>query len=82
MFKLISKTSSQKEGWFKSIKAMECGSSVVIQVSTQQRNTDGSYSVAEALTTVPQTKIKTYYDENKKVKSREIIKYYLCCDNY
>ena len=51
-FKLISKASSQNEGWMKSTKAMQCGSDVVVQVTTQQRNPDGSYSIAEALTTV------------------------------
>ena len=51
-FKLISKASSEQEGWMKSTKAMQVGSSVVIQVTTQQRNPDGSYAVAEALTTV------------------------------
>lgn len=52
MFKLISKASSEAEGWMKSTKAMQCGRSVVVQVTTQQRNDDGSYSIAEALTTV------------------------------
>ena len=37
-FKLISKASSQEEGWMKSTKAMEIeGVGVVIQVTTQQR---------------------------------------------
>jgi hypothetical protein len=44
--------------WMKSTKAMQAGTSVVIQVTTQQRNPDGSYVVAEALTTVPMVKIK------------------------
>lgn len=51
-FKLISKASSEKEGWMKSTKAMNTGVSVVVQVTTQQRNIDGTYSIAEALTTV------------------------------
>lgn len=51
-FKLISKASSQNEGWMKSTKAMQCGNSVVVQVTTQQRNPNGSYAIAEALTTV------------------------------
>ena len=52
-FKLISKASSESQGWMKSTKAMNVGEyTVVIQVTTQQRNADGSYSVAEALTTV------------------------------
>ena len=48
-FKLISKASSEAEGWMKSTKAMEVdGVGCVVQVTTQQ----GS-SVAEALTFVP-----------------------------
>lgn len=57
MFKLISKASSEEEGWMKSTKAMQCGDAVVVQVTTQQRNQDGSYSLAEALTTVYNAKI-------------------------
>ncbi len=49
MFKLLSKASSQNEGWMKSTKAMEIpGVGVVVQVTTQQ----GS-NVAEAVTFVP-----------------------------
>jgi hypothetical protein len=36
-FMLISKASSEKEGWMKSTKAMAAGNSVVVQVTTQQR---------------------------------------------
>jgi len=53
LFQLICKASSEKEGWFKSTKAMDTGTGCVIQVTTQQRNPDGSYAVAEALTFVP-----------------------------
>lgn len=56
-FKLISKASSEAEGWMKSTKAMQAGHDVVVQVTTQQRNPDGSYSIAEALTTVSNAKI-------------------------
>ena len=35
-FKLISKASSENEGWMKSTKAMQAGTSVVVQVTTQQ----------------------------------------------
>lgn len=66
-FKLISKASSEAEGWMKSTKAMDCDGSVVVQVTTQQRNHDGSYSIAEALTTVPNSKIKTVIEDNKAV---------------
>jgi len=54
-FKLFSKASSEKEGWMKSTKILDCEEGCVIQVTTQQRNPDGSYALAEALTYVPVT---------------------------
>ena len=71
-FQLISKASSEAEGWFKSTKAMKCGKDVVIQVTTQQKNPDGSYSVAEALTTAHNKKIVETTDKNGNVVSRTI----------
>jgi hypothetical protein len=62
MFRLIAKASSEAEGWMKSTKAMPAGNSVVVQVTTQQRNPDGSYSVAEAVTTVPDAIIAEFFD--------------------
>ena len=53
MFQLLCKASSQAEGWMKSTKAMRVYGGCLVQVTTQQRNPDGSYSVAEALTFVP-----------------------------
>lgn len=41
----------------KSTKAMQVPGGCVVQVTTQQKNPDGSYSVAEALTYVPGVKI-------------------------
>jgi len=70
-FKLICKSSSQQGGWIKSTRAMQVGSQVVIQVSTQQRNPDGSYTVAEALQTVMGT-IKEDLDDAGKVVGRHI----------
>jgi len=52
-FQLVCKASSQSEGWMKSTKAMNVPGGCVIQVTTQQRNPDGSYSLAEAITYVP-----------------------------
>ncbi len=52
-FQLICKASSQSEGWMKSTKAMDVGHGCIVQVTTQQRNLDGSYAVAEALCYVP-----------------------------
>lgn len=53
LFQLLAKASSESEGWMKSTKAMEVSNGCVVQVTTQQRNPDGSYSIAEALTFVP-----------------------------
>ena len=62
-FRLLCKASSQSEGWMKSTKAMEIvGRGCLVQVTTQQRNPDGSYAVAEALSFVPGVQIVD--DEN------------------
>lgn len=53
MFKLMCKASSQEEGWMKSTKACYVGNGCIVQITTQQRNPDGSYAVAEALAFVP-----------------------------
>lgn len=58
MFQLLCKASSEAEGWMKSTKAMEIEPiGCLVQVTTQQRNMDGSYSVAEALSFVPRATI-------------------------
>lgn len=73
-FKLLSKASSQAEGWMKSTKAMQVGhKGCVVQVTTQQRNEDGSYSVAEALTYVPGAAIATKVDTKGNIVGRELI---------
>ena len=72
-FLLISKASSEAEGWMKSTKAMPVGTSVVIQVTTQQRNPDGSYSVAEALTTVDNVIVKEFLNPDDSVNARAIV---------
>lgn len=57
-FQLICKASSQSEGWMKSTKAMQIdGIGCVVQVTTQQRNPDGTYVCAEAITFVPGVKV-------------------------
>ena len=54
LFALMSKASSESQGWMKSTKVMPIeGGGAVVQVSTQQKNPDGSYAVAEALAYVP-----------------------------
>ena len=62
MFRLLCKASSQSQGWMKSTKACEVAGGCIVQVTTQQRNPDGSYAVAEALSFVPGVKIAD--DEN------------------
>jgi len=71
-FSLISKASSENEGWMKSTKAMQAGKHVVVQVTTQQRNSDGSYSIAEALTTVENSMVATITTD-KEGKTHEIV---------
>lgn len=69
MFRLLCKASSQMQGWMKSTKACEVANGCIVQVTTQQRNPDGSYAVAEALSFVPGVKITD--DENN---GRKLIK--------
>jgi hypothetical protein len=52
-FALLCKASSQEQGWMKSTKVCNVYGGCIVQVTTQQRNPDGSYAVAEALTYVP-----------------------------
>ena len=67
LFQLLSKASSQDEGWMKSTKAMETSRGCVVQVTTQQRNSDGSYAIAEALTFVPGVTIIIDSKGNRKL---------------
>lgn len=67
-FQLICKASSNEQGWMKSTKACEVeGVGCIVQVSTQQKNIDGTYSVAEAITFVPGIKIESQYLDNNLV---------------
>lgn len=52
-FSLLCKASSESQGWMKSTKVCNLNNGCIVQVSTQQRNPDGSYAVAEALAYVP-----------------------------
>lgn len=65
LFQLIAKASSEEQGWMKSTKAMETPVGCVVQVTTQQKNIDGSYSIAEALTFVPGVAIKESSNGNR-----------------
>ena len=83
-FKLLCKASSEAEGWMKSTKAMEIsGVGCLIQVTTQQKNLDGSYSIAEALSFVPNAKIEDLYEldgEGMQRKDAKIIGRHLTQD--
>lgn len=65
LFQLICKASSESQGWMKSTKAMQTPHGCVVQVTTQQKNIDLTYSVAEALTFVPGVSIKDDENGNK-----------------
>jgi len=63
LFLLLSKASSEKEGWMKSTKAMQTNQGCTVQVTTQQRNPDGSYAIAEAVTFIPGGEIVTEWND-------------------
>ena len=71
-WKLIGKASSESQGWMKSTKAYQTFDGVIVQVTTQQRNIDGTYSVAEAITYVPGANIEEIKDGDV-VTSRRIV---------
>lgn len=58
-FALLCKASSESQGWMKSTKVCNVTHGCVVQVTTQQRNPDGTYAIAEALTYVPSMNIDT-----------------------
>ncbi len=68
MFRLLCKASSENEGWMKSTKAMNVTGGVVVQVTTQQKNPDGSYAVAEALTYVPGNHVVSDVNNGRKIE--------------
>jgi hypothetical protein len=71
MFQLLCKASSEAEGWMKSTKAMNVGGGCVVQVTTQQRNADFTYAVAEALTYVPGVCIVHDVNGGRRLAKRE-----------
>lgn len=73
LFQLLAKASSEEEGWMKSTKAMEIkGRGCLVQVTTQQRNPDGSYAVAEALTFVPDVNIVPDVNDGRQLVQNQI----------
>lgn len=71
-FALLSKASSQEQGWMKSTKVCNVPDGCIVQVTTQQKNTDGSYSVAEALTYVPGVHIDKSANPRRLVRATEV----------
>lgn len=71
-WQLISKAWSEDEGWMKSTKALSiAGAGCLVKVSTQQKNSDGSYAVAEALTFVPGISVMALYNDEVSISSRD-----------
>ena len=71
--KLLFKASSERQGWMKSTKALEVpGVGCVVFTSTQQRNSDGSYAVAEAVCFVPMVRIVADFDNEGNVAGRHL----------
>lgn len=66
-FALLCKASSELQGWMKSTKVCNVAGGCIVQVTTQQRNPDRSYAVAEALTYVPGVKIDIESNPRKLV---------------
>lgn len=66
-FKVLFKASSESEGWMKSTKALELPQGCLVQVTTQQRNGDGTYSLAEALTFAPGVRIADDVNGGRKL---------------
>lgn len=64
-FRLLCKASSEDQGFMKSTKVCNLFNGCIVQVSTQQKNPDGSYAVAEALTFVPDINMKTDVQEGE-----------------
>lgn len=71
-FALLCKASSQEQGWMKSTKVCNVPGGCIVQVTTQQRNTDGSYAVAEALTYVPNVQMCTNQEPRILVPIKDV----------
>jgi hypothetical protein len=70
---VLSKASSEREGWMKSTKVLPVdGVGCLLQVSTQQMNPDGSYSLAEALQWVPGVRVDSDKDANGNIVNRKL----------
>lgn len=68
MWQLLCKASSDNEGWMKSTKAMRIPRvGCLVQVTTQQKNLDDGYSLAEAVIFVPGVTIADDENGGKKL---------------
>lgn len=65
LFTVLTKASTKN--WMKSTKAMQVPGGVVIQVSTQINNIDGTHSVAEAVCYVPNVVIVPDKNNGKRL---------------
>ena len=68
LFQLVAKAYSEKEGWMKSTKAMNTPVGCMIQVTTQQKNSDGNYTIAEALSFISGIHVSGGIDNRKFIK--------------
>jgi|SRR3990167_1655874 len=67
----ICKAWNQREGWFKSTKALPIpGFGCVMQVSTQQRDAGGRWALSESLVSLPGVSIEEIVDDTGKVITR------------
>lgn len=70
---VLAKASSEREGWMKSTKVLPIdGVGCLVQVSTQQRNEDGTNAVAEALQFLPGVKLIEERDSSGNVIGRKL----------
>lgn len=69
-FALLCKASSKEQGWMKSTKVCNVEDGCIVQVTTQQKNPDGSYALAEALTYVPNANIDLTAEPRTLVSTR------------
>lgn len=72
-FALLCKASSQEQGWMKSTKVCNVREGCIVQVTTQQKNPDGSYSLAEALTYVPWMNIDIACEPRRLIPIRLVL---------
>ena len=81
-FALLCKASSQEQGWMKSTKVCNVGDDCIVQVTTQQKNPDGSYAVAEALTYVPNANLDKGSNPRKIIPTNRFTPTYNISNTY